>query len=257
MQPDINGISLGEGTALLFQHGLTANIGQAKGLFAGISGVRLLSIDCPGHGSSPLPVDYHPSFDHYADDVIGFLDRTGISKAIFGGISMGSGIAVNIALRYAERVRGLFLVRPAWLDQPNPQNLRILIPAAELRHQPDGQQVFCELKQFQDIRPEGAAQSVLGVFSPEQQPELSLVIASMVKDRPFTSLEKLREIKVPTMVIGNDQDPLHPFAMAEKISQSIPGSVLRKVTSRYIDNSKHSEQLRTLLKDFIKDYSLN
>ena len=181
----------------------------------------------------------------------------GYRRQSFGGISMGSGIALNIALRYAERVRGLFLVRPAWLDQPNPQNLQILLPAAELRHQPNGQQVFGELKQFQDISPEGAAQSVLGVFSSEQQPELSQVILNMVKDRPFTSLEKLSDIKAPTMVIGNDQDPLHPFAMAEKISQSIPGSVLRKVTSRYIDNAKHSEQLRTLLNDFIKDYSLH
>ncbi len=252
----INGITVGEGTPLVFQHGLTANLGQVEALFGGLKGIRLMAIDCPGHGSSPLPPHFSVSFNRYADEVIDFLDMHNVSKAIFGGISMGSGIALNVALRYPERVMGLFLVRPAWLDQSNPDNLLILLPAAQQLDQADGKARFSALEEFQNLKPNAAAQSVLGVFAPEQQPELAQVIPLMVNDHPFDSIEQLKQINLPTMVIGNDHDPLHPYAMAEKISQSIAGSVLRKVTSRYIDNAKHSEQLRAALNDFIKDNSL-
>ena len=33
---------------------------------------------------------------------------------------MGAGIALNFTLRHPERVLGLVLSRPAWLDAPNP-----------------------------------------------------------------------------------------------------------------------------------------
>ena len=253
MPTGINYISKGNGIAFVFQHGLTASIRQAEALFSGAPGIRLLAIDCPGHGASPLAENYSPSFSQYADEVIALLDKLEVKQAVFGGISMGSGIAVNIALRYPERTLGLFLVRPAWLDWTNPENLQVLLPAAELIGKPNGKEEFSLSDQFKQIEPAAAAQSVLGVFSPEQQPTLLRVIRAMVGDRPFENLDQLDQLNIPTIVIGNDHDPLHPFDMAEKISQSIPGSVLRKVTSRYIDDPKHSEQLRALLKEFIKD----
>ena len=256
MDNEVHYISEGNGTAFVFQHGLTANVKQVEALFSHQEGIQLLSIDCPGHGLSPLPENYSLSFNQYADEVIRLLDNMQIPKAIFGGISMGSGIAVNIALRFPSRVRGLFLVRPAWLDWPNPENLQVLLPAAELMGHSNGKQEFCALEQFTNIEPEAAAQSVLGVFSTEQQAALPQVIKAMVKDQPFNSLEQLHQLKIPTLVVGNEDDPLHPFWMAEKIYQSIPDSVLRKVTSRYIDHPKHSEQLRELLKKFIEENNL-
>ena len=36
--------------------------------------------------------------DEYADTVISVLDQMNIKKAVFGGLSMGSGIALNIAM---------------------------------------------------------------------------------------------------------------------------------------------------------------
>jgi pimeloyl-ACP methyl ester carboxylesterase len=257
MRGEINSIKQGQGLPLVFQHGLTANLKQAVTLLQDMNDIQLLSIDCPGHGESRLSPGYQPSFINYADELIRFLDRQGVQKAVFGGISMGSGISVNIALRYPERVSGLVLVRPAWLDRPNPENLLVLLPAAELMGRPDGKQEFSKLPEFLKIEPPAAAQSVLGVFSPDQQADLSRVIRAMVGDRPFEDIEQLKQIDVPTLIIGNDDDPLHPYAMAEKIQQSIPGSVLRQVTSRYIADPLHTTQVRSSIQEFIQENQLH
>ena len=256
MNGEINFIGRGEGLPVVFQHGLTANIEQTAALLQDMPGIHLVSIDCPGHGKSKLSAGYQPSFHNYADEVVGLMDRQGIAKAVFGGISMGSGISINIALRYPHRVLGLILVRPAWLDRVNPENLQVLLTAAKFMGKTGGKEEFRSMQDFLDIEPPAAAQSVLGVFSPDQQPGLAQVIRAMVGDRPFSKMEQLGEIDVPTLVIGNDQDPLHPYAMAEKIQQTIPGSVLRKVTSRYIADPLHTTQVRKSIQEFLKENQL-
>src|SRR5262249_57034897 len=83
--------------------------------------IRLLCLDARGHGQTqPLGDPSALTFDVFADDLVALLDCLGIGQAIIGGISMGAGVALNIAVRYPERVAGLVLSRPAWLDGPMP-----------------------------------------------------------------------------------------------------------------------------------------
>lgn len=252
----LNYISQGTGIPLVFQHGLTANVQQVQALLGDLQGFHLLSIDCPGHGLSLISENYFPSFDKYSEEVIKLLDNQGIEKAIFGGISMGAGISINIAIRYLERVQALILIRPAWLAQSDPENLRILLPAAKLMNVPGGKQLFEELPEFQRIKPVAAAESIGGIFSENQQAGLERVINRLVGDRPFSSMSQLEDINMPCLVIGNDDDPLHPFDMAEKIYQAIPGSTLRKVTSRYIDNDLHSKEVKEAINEFMNENNL-
>ncbi len=49
-----------------------------------------------------------------------------------GGISLGAAVAVNVAIRYPERVLGLMLVRPAWIDRPLPENVHLYATIARL-----------------------------------------------------------------------------------------------------------------------------
>ncbi len=256
MIEDVHSIDIGEGVPLVFQHGLTANANQITKLLSPVRGMKLLTIDCPGHGFSILPEAYQPSFDRYADDVLRNLDRHNIDKAVFGGLSMGSGIAMNIALRYPERVMGLVLLRPAWLDKSKPENLNILIEALPYMSRPDGQVDFEELSSFKDLCIDlpDVGKSILGIFGSHQQEGLPTVIDSMVLDRPFLSLEDLVKIDVPTLILANDDDPLHPFYMGADIQKSIKGSQLEKITSRYIDGEKYASDVRSSVSEFISQF---
>ena len=243
----------GTGTPFLFQHGLGARLEQPQGLLSEIEGVELISMDCPGHGQSPLPAEKRPSFSWYTQLLHELSEDLQIEKTIVGGISMGAGISIRLALTHPEKVKALVLVRPAWLDTPTPENLSILLTAAGYMGSPTGKDEFQQEEAFIKIKKELplAAQSVMGVFASSQREEIPLVLQSMVGDAPFQAIEELKQIQVPCLIIGNDDDPLHPFSMAETLSAHISGSQLKKVVSRYIDNAQHKTTLTQIVSTFI------
>lgn len=243
----------GEGFPFFFQHGLGSNLAQAQSLLGGLEKVQLITMDCPGHGDTPLRLGNPPSFDFYTDEVVRLMNHLKIEKAIFGGISMGSGISINMALRYPEKVAGLILVRPAWLDKGNPKNLVLLKEAAKFIGKRNARAKFEKNKGYQNIKGHlrTAATSIMGVFSDTQQTAIPMVLKCMVNDAPFTSLEDLAQIEQPCLVIGNDDDPLHPFEIAKVIHQHIKGSQLQKVTSRYIGNRPHKKEVTQFVSKFI------
>ena len=71
--------------------------------------------------------------------------------------------------------------------------------------------------------------------------------------KPFASNELLREINCPALIIGNDDDPLHPYDMAQTIHQYLTNSKLSKVVSRYLDDQAHREIVHQITTKFISD----
>jgi len=244
---------VGEGIPLIFQHGLAANLNQIIGLLDGLEGVKLAVMDCPGHGLSNLE-NLTPSFDTYTDLVVRFMEYLGLERAVVGGLSMGSGIALNLCLRFPDRVSALILHRPAWLDSSDPQNLMILKEAIPYLQIPDGLNKFQQTESYVNIESkiQLAAKSITGVFSEEQHKDLPVVLDKMVGDKPFNNIESLRSIEVPCLILANEDDPLHPFSMGEIIHNNISNAVLQKVTSRYIDGELHKKEVRNYILDFIQ-----
>src|SRR5512140_3821878 len=70
-----------------------------------IPGQRIYAIDLPGHGKSGGVGSQH--IDEYVCSVIDFLDELKFSTAVIVGHSMGSAIALKLALDFPKRVTGL------------------------------------------------------------------------------------------------------------------------------------------------------
>ncbi|MBN1135830.1 MAG: alpha/beta fold hydrolase [Anaerolineae bacterium] len=66
------------------------------------------AVDLPGHGRSGGAG--HDTVAGYGDWIVRFLDAARIERVMLAGHSMGGGIALDVALRYPERVAGLGLV---------------------------------------------------------------------------------------------------------------------------------------------------
>src|SRR5262249_47436928 len=98
-------LDVGQGTPFVFQHGLGGDVRQPAGLFRPPQGVRLLCLDARAHGrTEPLGSPSALTFDVFGDDLVAWLDYLGVGRAVLGGISMGAGVALNVAVRYPERV---------------------------------------------------------------------------------------------------------------------------------------------------------
>ncbi len=245
----------GAGFPFVFQHGLGGNLEQAQSLLAGLENVYLISMDCRGHGKTPFDPAFPPSFNQYADDLIRLFDHLGIGRAIAGGISMGAGIALNLAVRYPHRVLALVLVRPAWLDRPNPPNLTILSDLADFAGTPSGMERFQSTPAFRKLQKElpNAAQSVLGQFSREQGEYTSVVLKRMVQDVPVPDLQLLESVRLPCLILTGEQDPLHPLEFGTLLNSRLHQSRLELVASRYLDEVVHANQVRKYVRKFMKD----
>lgn len=66
---------------------------------------RVVRLDLRGFGDSTLPSG---AFSHHAD-VCAALDALGIERAAIVGLSMGSGVALDVALAYPDRISALVL----------------------------------------------------------------------------------------------------------------------------------------------------
>ena len=248
----------GSGKPLVFQHGLGANRFQITSLLNTLENTRLLTMDAPGHGHFPYDPGCSPSFDWFTDEVIRVMDINGIYQAVIGGLSMGSGIAINMALRYPGRVAALILLRPAWFCSPVPDNLKILLKVADCLEMTDGDKIFKEDALFQKMQADlpAAAASVMGMFDRDQQQFTSRLLRAMVKDQPCPH-EKIPAIELPTLVIGNDEDPLHPWEMADMWHHAVPESILVKAPSRYAEPDAHQSKVVSAISEFLNEIPIN
>jgi len=249
----------GEGTPLVFQHGLGADRSQAFELFKGISGRSVLAADAPSHADSEHAPELH-GFDAMADVVAAMMDRESVQAACVGGISMGSGIALSLALRHPERVRGLVLVRPAWLDRPHPDNLELIARLGEwiVRHGPeDARERLDSDEAFRAMREAipGAAASITSALARCRDAQSGRVLRDMVAQAPFPSLESLRTVRCPALVLACERDPLHPVELARTIASALPDSELREVPARYSAPDEHAEAVRASVTDFVERVS--
>ncbi len=139
----INVVELGEGPALVFVHGLSGswpNWLEQLPVFAvgrnGDSGLvpvspgfghRVIALDLPGFGRSPMPPSGEVSIAGYADLIDALLEQMGVESATVVGNSMGGFISAELAIRHPRRVERLVLISPAGLStHRDPRILRYL-----------------------------------------------------------------------------------------------------------------------------------
>ena len=73
-----------------------------------LDGERIYALDLPGHGKSDGAGRH--SMDEYADDIITFMKELKLREAVMVGVSMGSAIALTLALKSPKKVLGLGLL---------------------------------------------------------------------------------------------------------------------------------------------------
>ncbi len=233
-----------DGEPLVFLHGLGAGKSQTTSGLNDLPGFSLIAPDLPGHGDS---MSFDPetfSFDSFADHVIALMDHLGMEKCHLGGLSMGSGITLNIALRYPRRFEKLILLRPSWLDAPCPAHLKLVADAGEM-----SQQEFEALPAFQSLLATNlpVANSITAVYHrPDNQ-----VLNKMWQSRPFTSLDDLKIISASTLVMSSPRDDLHPESVASAIANALPNSQLITLPARYHEPEAYQKSLNQHINQFL------
>lgn len=229
----LNVLRAGSGTPVVLLHGLTAThryvVMGSKALER--SGHDVIAYDARGHGDSD-PGDRY-DYATLALDLGRVMDEAGIERAVLAGASMGAHTALRFALDSPQRVAGLVLITPAYDpltfgDAASLQRWDALSDGLER----NGVEGFIEAYGEPDVR-ESFRATVLTVLRQRLGQHASpLAVAQALREvprsRPFDELSELAEIDIPTVVVGDhdEPDPGHPLVVAESYAATIPGARL-------------------------------
>jgi len=168
-----------------------------------------------------------------ADDAVGLLDALNIEKAHICGASMGGMISQIIAFRHPTRVLSLTSIMSTTgnpdLPQPKPEAMQVLLQPAPTEREAyieesvkrrrilygsgfpypeDKAREFAAALYDRCFYPQGMARQLVAILATENR------------------VPKLGLIKVPTLVIHGDDDPLVPVEGGKETAETIPGAEL-------------------------------
>jgi 3-oxoadipate enol-lactonase len=214
---------------------------------------QVLRYDTRGHGHSDAPPGAY-SLDMLGEDALGLLDALGIERVHFVGLSMGGMIGQYLALNHADRLEKLVLCDTAALLPQEAQP--IWQERIELARE-KGAEALLEETLERWFTPSFLRQRPPEVERIRQQflsTPVDGYIGCSEAIRGLNYLERLSEIKTPTLIMVGEEDPGTPVAAAEAMHQRIAGSRLAVLPSAaHLSNVEQAEGFNSALISFLQE----
>lgn len=233
-------LTLGTGPDVVLIHGSPASMRTWKHVIEPLAERhRVHAVDLPGFGMSEKPdVGYEDAW--LAEHLVGYLDAAGVASAVLVGNSMGGTIATETAMRFPERVRALVLLGTSGL--PPPEGVESAVREGDtflvsLLRWPGMEAVVRALPT------KGVLREQLGpaYYDPAQLTERDLeewhvplrtaggmraYLAREARAPDPRRAERMRGVRVPTLLLHGDTDRLVPREVAERHHELLPDSEL-------------------------------
>lgn len=191
---------------------------------------RTIVFDNRGVGRSDVPPGPYNTSE-MAADAIAVLDESGVESAHVLGASLGGLIAQELVLGHPDRVRSLVLACTHTggignVVMPSQEALDVLTKRASMTPE------------------EGVRAAIPFVYHPETprstiEEDIAIRLQNYPSAEGYTgqlmagaghdAFDRLRNIKVPTLIIHGDSDGLVPTGNADMLAELIPGAKLVRV----------------------------
>ena len=252
--------SLRGDVTVVLQHGLCGSSQQTADAFPDDEALRLLTLECRGHGASEAGPPEGFSIASFADDVIALIEARGLAPVILGGISMGAAIALRIAVRRPELLRGLILARPAWEVEAGPKNMQPNTEVGELLKKfapPRARELFEQGATARRLAAEAPDNlvSLLGFFAREPLQVTAELLTRISADGPGVTQDEVRALAVPALVIGHEADAIHPIAHARRLAALLRHAEFVEITSKSVSREAYTHDMHAAIAAFSKKVS--
>ena len=211
---------------------------------------KVLRFDTRGHGQSSAPAgDY--TLEELADDVKGLLDGLGIRQTHWAGLSMGGMIGQAFALKYPGVFQSMVLADTTSRRPPDAEKMW-------------GDRVTAAREQGMGALVEGTLARWFTEPYRNARQDVMARIADGIRATPVAGfagcchaiskvdyLDRLKEIRVPALVVVGEHDHGTPPEAARVIQQNLPGAELKILASAaHLSNIEQEEEFNKALTAF-------
>lgn len=245
----------GEGDrVLLYMHGLLMDRQMNRALARTLAnrGHRVVIPDFLGHGESDKPTRASRyRMDAFGREMVALLDHLEIDRAVIGGVSLGAGVSLQMAVNAPDRMQALVLEMPV-LEWAVPAAAMLFVPLLLAMHYASGPMgALAGLARRVPLTGHDSLDSLVGAAGNE--PEVVKAILHGVLTGPVApTVEERAAIDVPALVIAHGRDLIHPFSDAEALAELLPQGRLEPARSM-LELRARPQRLTESIADFLDD----
>ena len=249
--------AVGSGPAILMIHGFT-NHGmvwaeQVADLLH--AGYRVVIPDLAGHGLSQA-ADRKTTVDDLAADMLALLDHLSIDKTVICGLSLGGMIAQYMAADHPQRVSALAIANSC-VDSTGPDVVAAIQSWIEMFERPDGpllrmQAVWPQMLN-ERYRASPTAEAFLASWQRINGKIPGTSFANVARGlQEFKSTDRLKDVRMPCLVITGEFDRLFPPAVCKEIATLISGASFSLIPGAgHLSSLDSPRQFNELLLQFL------
>lgn len=210
-----------------------------------LAGETVYAPDLPGHGGSEG--EGRQSIEEYADDIVRFMENVDVESAVIVGLSMGSGIALTLALKYPHKVNALVL----------------LGSGAKLRVAPSTLENVGKLETFESAvkiinRACFSSYASQDLLTLSKKSMLNTGPAILLKDylacNQFDVITQLSQIEIPTLILCGADDMMTPPKHSQYLKDHLPKAQLHILEKTgHMLTLEQPEVVAKLLKQFLDE----
>lgn len=213
-----------------------------------LAGQRIYALDLPGHGKSEGIG--RRSIGEYADDVLAFMKALEIRAAVLAGISMGSAIALTLALKQPKRIVGLALLgggpkmRVASNILETAGNFNTFKSTVEMIHQ----NCFSANTPTDLVRL--SKQNMLKIRPP-------VLLGDFLACHEFDVTDQMEKIKIPALILCGAEDKMMPLKHSQSLRTGMANSQLHIIANAgHMVMLEQPARVASLLKKFMDELPL-
>lgn len=238
---------------LVLIHAFPMGTGMWKTQIAAVTGRVVVAPPLPGFdGHDRIAA---PSMDGYSRDVLASLDRAGVERAVFCGLSLGGYVLFGILRQAIDRVAGLVLADTR-TSIDTPERLAARVRSIETVRQRGPSAIADEMIP-------GLVGPVTYATKPDVGVEIRRLIESQTADaiadglqammsRP-DSARDLTQVHVPTLIVVGSDDGITTVADAESMHRAIPDSRIVVIPDvGHMSNMEAPQEFNEALVEFLE-----
>jgi len=243
----------GSGLPVVLVHGFPLNRSLWVRQRRRLKGFRVVVPDLRGFGGTTAAPPF--SVPRYAADLTGMLDRLGIERAVFCGLSMGGYVVFELLRQAPVRVSALILISTKASADDESGKLsrnRLIHDIGSRGYAAVHEAMLPRLMAQESVDRRPSALVEVSRMIDSVSPAGMIGALEAMRDRR-DSTDLLHRIGVPTLVVAADKDPITPPSVMQEMAAGIPDARFAMVhDAGHLSPIERPRRVNDLMAEFLQ-----